>query len=116
MCELSEADYARAFERVNLIDRWSGKNGKGDAFPISAARLKAAKVLAAVRSGTRIVVLGRAVARAFDVGLEQAPLMRWTKINGVEIAVLPHPSGVNLWYNDARNRVCARRFMRSILA
>lgn len=35
---------------------------------------------------------------------------------GVVMAVLPHPSGRNRWYNDARCRGAAERFLRKVVA
>jgi hypothetical protein len=43
--------------------------------------------------------------------MRQVPFLRWH--GGV--AILPHPSGVNHWYNDPRNVARARRFLRSAL-
>jgi len=60
--------------------------------------------------GRRTILLGQNVARAFGIG--EIPL-RWRAIDdhGTEVAIVPHPSGLNLWWNDAPNRTAARRFL-----
>ena len=45
LCGLEVDAYLRAFERVNLIRRWPGKAGKGDAFDLAKARVGAIDLL-----------------------------------------------------------------------
>jgi uracil-DNA glycosylase len=92
------------YRRVNLLDRWPGKNGKGDAFPVA----KAAKR----RFRGRVVVLGLKTASA--LGLEPAYFSPQTGLNAVFV-VVPHPSGVNRWWNSSKNRQTARRSVRSFV-
>lgn len=117
---LGPAEYAEAFDRVNLLDSWPGSAGKGDRFPAALARLAADRLLPALarraRSGGRVVFVGGAVARAF--GFEAAPLLwrAWkpgAADRPVIAARLPHPSGVNPWWNDETNRRAAAEFLRS---
>jgi hypothetical protein len=51
------------------------------------------------------VLLGRRVAAAF--GLASAPYLEWTEARGRTWVVMPHPSGVNRWWNDEENRLLA---------
>jgi hypothetical protein len=100
--------FRRRFRCLNLLQAFPGKAGKGDAFPIAPARSAAAQV-----RGRRLLLLGRNVARAF--GHADAPLLRWERRGGRLVAVLPHPSGINVWWNEPRNRRAARRFLRETL-
>jgi hypothetical protein len=102
-------EFLRAFERRNLLDAWPGKSGKGDAFPLRAARDAAMIILPELR-GRRVVFLGRNVARAFYFDGE---FLKWKRCFGNGIAaVFPHPSGINLWWNKSRNERAAVRFLR----
>ena len=107
---IDERLYRERFDRVNVLDYWPGKSGKGDKFPFREAQ-KIASAKSFVISGRQIMFVGIGTARAF--GFKSAPL-RWRKFNGGVAAILPHPSGINHWYNDPRNRGRAERFMRAI--
>jgi len=100
-----------AFERANLLKDWPGKQGKGDAFFLDAARKAAEKIRLEDRTA---VLLGRNAARAFD--LAHLPWMTWAESRGGRVAVLPHPSGINLWYNSSKNSRKARKFMSELVA
>lgn len=109
--------FARA-DAVNLLHRWYGKAGKGDAFPLEPARAQARAMLETFsrKSYAGVIFLGQNVAHAF--GLRKAPLCEWIHCpytRGLKVAVLPHPSGINLWYNSARNVAIAKSFMRRTL-
>lgn len=46
-------------------------------------------------------------------GTRNAPPLEWYESReGVVMAVLPHPSGRNRWYNDRRSRAAAEKFLR----
>lgn len=113
---LSEEAFAVQARRVNLTDRWPGKNGKGDRFP----RAIRAEVLAEIAETCEVVFVGRAVAdRLLGGSVSRAmEFCRWYADveAGKLYAVMPHPSGVNLWWNDPRNVRRARRFLREALA
>lgn len=107
MAGLSKSQYLRVFERMNVLDKWSGK--RGNAFPIAAARKAALDILPHF-GGRRVVFLGMNVARAFYF---QAEFLEW-KIEGYYVAaILPHPSGLNIWYNTLENVAAAKRFLQS---
>ena len=110
MCGLSYPEYLNAFRRINLLDDWPGKQGKGDAFFLEKAR-RATKTISI--DCTMTVFLGTNAAWAFGLSLTW---MRWVEFRGGLVAALPHPSGINLWYNDPENRERASRFMRSLIA
>lgn len=96
------------FDVVNLLGKFPGKQGKGDAFPAGPAREAATRM---DLSGRPFVLLaGRKVAAAFGVG--RMPYLEWFRLRGGMAAVLPHPSGINRWWNDADNVARAREFLR----
>lgn len=72
-----------AVDAFNVLDRYPGSEGpKGDAFPISWARRRARRLYP----------------------WEDHP-------EGFRVAVIPHPSGVNHWWNEPANRRRFRRFV-----
>ncbi len=112
LCGLTEARWRRV-ERVNLLPFCPGGR-----FPAELAASQAANLSHSLLRSRRLVLLGRRVALAFGVprsaGREYA---EWTRSPlGPEVAVIPHPSGKNLWYNDSANRRRVERFLRGALA
>lgn len=91
------------FERVNVLDAWPGRCGKGDAFP-KPVRSPLVRSLAAGGADHRVVLLGRSVASLF--GLAAVPWFEWRG----RFVVVPHPSGISHWWNDPANVERARRF------
>lgn len=108
---VAHAEFMATREVVNLLDRWPGKAGKGDAFPLAEARERAA--LHDLSRWDRVVFLGKNVARAFNF---RAPFLVWQSLDGVLCAVVPHTSGINRWWNDADNTEAARRFCLALEA
>lgn len=110
--------YVETFERANLLGAFPGRGpGKGDLFPMREARGEAAR-WAPELGGRDLVFLGRKVADAF--GFPPKPFLRWAWFDGpagtvLRGACLPHPSGVNIWWNDERHRRRARRFLRLLV-
>lgn len=113
LCELDLVQFLADFDRVNLLGRFPGKSGKGDRFPIEVARRRAIDLL---MSGTlfdrRVVLLGGNVAKAF--GVDYPRPFEWQSRRALVYAVAPHPSGINLWWNDPANRAAARVFWREL--
>lgn len=105
------------FECVNVLDKWPGKEGKGDAFPLALAKIRAFEMLENW-AGRRVVLLGQRVSSAFllrDPYLFNWRPFEWTIADGsksavCEMAICPHPSGVNRWWNKAENRRAAAMF------
>lgn len=102
----SHEELDRHFVLMNVLRKWPGKAGKGDAFPKAQARAVACRL---EPLPDHIVFVGQAVAGIF--GFRGSPL-RWQRWGRGRAAMLPHPSGVNRWYNDRRNRAAAARFLR----
>jgi chorismate mutase len=105
LCGVPTSDFDR-LARVNLLLEWPGSAGKGSRFPVKQARARADEVAAA---GGVLVLVGKRVAAAF--GVRDPMLMEWFRRRGCWMAVVPHPSGVNLWYNDPKNAEAAANFV-----
>lgn len=115
LCGLELPDFLARFDRVNLVFAHPGKLIKGDAFVGAVAAREAAFALWPRIVGRRAVLLGHRVARAFHAG--HLPYFRWHRLeDGTRIAIAPHPSGVNLWWNDPKNVKRARRFWHELAA
>lgn len=109
LCGLELQDYRRAFARANVLERWPGRLAKGDAFDLPAARQRAALLRRRFVGGRLVVLLGRRTARAF--GLDSAYFLP-QRVACANVVVLPHPSGVNRWWNEPKNLARAARFLR----
>lgn len=109
--------YLCTFDRANLLDRWPGKHGPGDAFP------KVEALSGGVSLWNRylydmnctydwVLLLGRSVERIM-FRRPPGPWLKWELIlpQAMNMAVIPHPSGVNRWWNDASNVEAARQFL-----
>lgn len=118
LCGVGVLEYLAAFDRWNLLTRYPGHSGnKGALFPRGEARARAADLTArGAFRGRPVLFLGSRVADAF--GFDAEPLT-WNAAEGAggasRCAVLPHPSGVNRWWNDAANARRAEAFMRRFL-
>jgi hypothetical protein len=119
MCGRTAMWWYRRVRRVNLLASWPGRQGQGSAFPMAQA-VEAAEALLPALAGQDVVCLGKRVARA--LGAPQAPYLAWRNLvwqtlGGIEarVAIFPHPSGINSWWNDERNRDQATLFMRRLL-
>lgn len=111
---LSLAELFAKADVVNLLSRFCGKNGKGDAFPLEIAREEAAALFPSLVRYRLVILLGANVARAFFA--DPLPILetrRWGLGRG-EFAVVPHPSGVNRWYNSPANVRRAENFLRLV--
>ena len=106
------AAFLRAVDTRNVLAEFPGRSGrKGDRFPLADARALAHVILAEECEREVIVFIGLAVAAAF--AFDQPPCVwRRIQIPRRSLGVIPHPSGVNVWYNDAANLNAARRFLR----
>jgi uracil-DNA glycosylase len=98
----------------NVLDEYPGESwatrGKGDAFPMALARERAARM----RFLTPIVVFcGTDTAGAFGC---RAPFLEWFIFRRTrQGVVIPHPSGINRYYNRSENKQKVRDILASIL-
>ncbi|MDE2096153.1 MAG: hypothetical protein KGL39_02835 [Patescibacteria group bacterium] len=101
--------FINQFNRQNLNARWNGKNGKGDSFDAVEGCTAALKMMDEMR-GKKVVLLGLAVAKCFGVVGEW---LATAEHSGVNFLVLPHPSGINRWWNEGGNERAAMVALRA---
>lgn len=111
MTGLSRADYMRGFHRVNLLPvygrHWSASDARWAAHNLIGSRLLDERA---------VVFLGKRVWLAFG-GREDAEPLVWyaacvPAFRPACVALVPHPSGRNRWYNDELQAGAAVNFMR----
>lgn len=117
-------DYCRSFGRINLLQNPmpAAPGGRGSVFDHARARLAADRLVDIVGQRSFLVLLGRRVARAFDVSDAcwfEWNLAMWGAESGVaraaHLAVVPHPSGTSSFWNDPTNRLRAGRFFLNLV-
>lgn len=116
LLRMTEAELSASFCRINLVDEFPGKNGKGDAFPAAEARTKALLLMKRY-AGRRVtlVLAGKKVAGAFGLrGRDYFERGRFHEFPNIGFVTVPHPSGVNRWWNDAGNRRKAAKFFAEL--
>lgn len=109
---LSFGDFLYHFERVNLLHERQETIGKGFTFDTVAARIEADRLRSTFVPDQVVLLLGGRVAEAFGIHDEY-----FTKhiLNKAHAYLVPHPSGVNRWWNEAANVEKANAFMRGII-
>ncbi len=102
-------EFLDSFDTTNILDDYPGKNrnGQGDAFPLELARDAAAEI--DLSEYDAIVLAGKNAAAAF--GLRDLQLMERRD----KFVLIPHPSGLNRWWNDPDNVKQARSLFLSFL-
>ena len=92
--DVTRRKYLDTFERRNLV--------VGRSYDKDVAKFSAASIYAEVWGSQRVVVLlGNDVRKAFGV----PPLLLHPQvIGGTTYRQVPHPSGLNRWYNEDKNR------------
>lgn len=109
--------YLRRTERINVLDHWPGRSGKGDAFPTRDAQ-QAAALKAHLLQGRTVIFMGMATAAAFCAfGIKDGVLLQWRRCEHLDCdyAVVPHPSGIVRWWNSEDNKRRAAEFLSSAL-
>lgn len=110
---LTGPEFRRVFARMNLLQRWPGSAGKGTRWDAAEARRLATEARRSRFVGRRtVLLLGWRVAAAFEVRVEGYFVQACC--GGATAIVVPHPSGVNRWYNEPANRKRMVRFMRRV--
>jgi uracil-DNA glycosylase len=107
---ISHADFLARFDGTNLLEHYPGKSGRGDAFDVRLASVYARVIWPTLPR--RVVFVGKRVATAF--GFADLAPCSWVESGDRLVALLPHPSGVNHWWNDAGNREKGRAFLREL--
>lgn len=117
LCGLTHGEFLSRCRTANLIKGWPGKNGKGDAFPFAVARRGLHRIIKTDlwRDADRIVFVGQGVARVVLPNISTVMVKRPCEWYFSRFAYLPHPSGVNRWYNDRSNTRRAETFLRALV-
>jgi uracil-DNA glycosylase len=104
------------FLLVNLNAKYPGKNKKGDQFDKVEGVETAEKLKAELLkfSPSLILLMGRKVEKCWGFKRPN-PYLQWIEWEHHRVAIFPHPSGVNMWYNDPLNRTKATLFLRRCL-
>lgn len=118
-CGTSLDEFLHRFERTNLLKVRQDTKEKGFEFDEQAASLAAYEMADpayssfALHEGRVVILLGKRVAAAFGASPEYFSLQRvGTK---ADVYVVPHPSGVNRWWNEAANRGKMHDFMQYLM-
>ncbi len=104
-----------------MFERFQGKSIGGDRFPFPQAKFEAKKLLP-MMIDRPVVLLGMNVARAFGATqfkyLETYELRHPeypSKVMTNQLWVMPHPSGINRYWNKGENRDIARKFLAGLM-
>lgn len=99
-------------ERINLNNEWLGRHRNGsDRFSVNEGK-KVAEILLSKAGKSKYILLGRHVARCFGFGWKPLTV---GNIAGKRFLLVPHPSGLNRWWNHKANVVEAKRALRRFL-
>jgi uracil-DNA glycosylase len=113
LLDAPEDYFIGCFARINLNSEWIGKvagDGKGDVFDLAEGRASA-KVL--IRgSWTHYVLLGKRVAERFDA---KGEFLQTISHGQKHFLILPHPSGINRWWNEPNNVAAAAEKLKGFL-
>ncbi len=103
-------EFLRLVKPVNLLPDWEGP---GDFLPMDQAGRSADALLPLLR-GRRVILLGRAVGRAF--GLKKYEMLWAGYHRGFEATLFPHPGGLPRWWSDPENERRASHALKCELA
>lgn len=103
--------YLTLFHRTNLLHQFPGKHLRDDKFPLKKARI-AAEAMKPIIGDRKLIFVGRNVALAFGY---HGPFHEWRYWDSWDVAVVPHPSGRNRWYNDRANLHESEQFWRALI-
>jgi len=102
------------FNLCNLLTEWQPNLGKGSGFDEALAKTSA-KGMLNTDPHPWWILCGRRVAKAFGISKTQ-PYFHWfwwpDGQREREVAIIPHPSGVNRKWNDPRVRNMGEGFLR----
>jgi len=112
-CGISFEEFLETFSRRNLLDTQPQDNGKGADFNVKAAGRVARELEKQFVPGQVVLILGKRAAAAFRF-IDVDYFQRFV-VNGASVYVVPHPSGVNHWWNELENELQMIRFMKRIV-
>lgn len=100
-------------ERMNLLAVRQDTAEKGFEFDHVVAAERAREVVKNLEPERVVLLLGKRVAKA--AGIAKDYFIPCFCENGALIYVVPHPSGVNRWFNDPKNLAKMSGFMKAII-
>lgn len=104
-------EYLETFDRMNLLIERQDTAEHGFQFDMQQAKENARNLRLMFPERRRIILLGKRVAEAF-----QLPLIYFEEMRADHIyTIIPHPSGINRWYNEPRNIAEIEHFMRMLV-
>lgn len=113
LCGCSLDEFLAAFDRENVLKRYPGSAGKGAAFDLAPATRRATALKDRFRRKRTVLLLGYRAAKAFGI---RSRYFEPVKVSRATVVVVPHPSGINRWYNEPKNRRRMGRFLRRLAA
>lgn len=113
-CGMTLQDFLKHFDRVNLLHVRQDTKEKGFEFDAKAGKAAADELRKSFQPDQVVLFLGGRVSEAFGV---HGPYFEQRVVNGINTRafIVPHPSGVNRWWNDPANLAQMNTFMRSIV-
>ena len=117
--DMTRDDYMDRFKRLNLIHDYPGSlpGGRGDRFSITEGRKSAQRIQKQI-SEHHILCIGKKVGKCFNLDecftwndyIHCYPFTRnW-------IAMIPHTSGLNRFYNDPDNVQRTKTFLQELIS
>ena len=106
---LTPDDFLERTCRINLFSEYMGATWYAKKAAANALQLVASGLL----RGRRVVLLGQKVWAAFDY--PDALPFTCVGRESTMFFYLPHPSGLNRWYNDHANVEATEEFLRSLI-
>lgn len=120
VCGVTYEQYLEMFDRVNLLHVRQDTKEKGFEFDHAKAASAAHDLFlnGTIKSDRVVLMLGWRVTRAFFSGVEFKDRRYFSehRVGTIKFYALPHPSGVNRWWNDPGNYTTACAFMRKIVS
>lgn len=113
---LSKEEMFEQHDFVNVFPFFPGKNALGqDLFPLQEAKSHAARLLPKFENRV-VVLLGKNVARAFNVPPNVQYLTRMHTRVTDSVWIIPHPSRVSRHWNISENILVVTKFLRELQA
>lgn len=108
---LTPGEYRDRFQRINLNYEAESK------FRVSTPqRHRAMDIFTTVREDDILVILGTAVEKAFKGLLPPLqPCIIQKAHRNVDVVLIPHPSGLNRWWNDPMNTKLAVETLKQVI-
>ena len=119
MMGITADEYRDSFIRLNLIDHYPGRlaSGRGDKFPLKEAKKGAVRILSQFAFPHKILCVGHRVGECF-IPKSRIKYYEWILCVSNyppavrDVAVIPHTSGLNRYWNDPDCVRLAENFLR----